>query len=819
MENEDIIVKIILNKINDLYYSNKKKYGDYKAFGQFDGLFLEIKRSQDYTNMNEIANDYLLEIKNQIDSHKQIFYAYGSVNKKELDEFQKEYIYQFITFIDIQEVCDNIKEIHNKLNGSKYMLLKTFDKHSYILILRCNKLIDGISYISSIADNEPWNLCYTILSMDQNIDLKKIELEQINVMLNFKIRSKNKFDSLKNILISKLKGADLKYQENYFLGNSDYSIGIFGISSQLFFGLFYNKEILDRENSNLCDAVKFSHSSLSLSEIPDLNVNSSNTTIELSKIQQNYKKNIDLLCNKEILLRDIYNNEPAKSSFVSKNSNKEIIECVNVFLKISYLLKDINVYDINSRYLIQMILPALYECAVQLQFEKSVSYENTYEALEEIHRSITTLLGTGIDSQHSFYTVPVLYYTPARLITFYSNFIRKLRNTFYDDKIRYEFLITPILHSIVDVKSFTPERDDYDHRLLSVHMPVSSLFDIETSLVILTHEVGHFIPDSNLRCRKDRVLCLIQSLTYIIYIDLISLEGIGAGDVFSNDMKKIISLFIKNIKTDVISKINSSKSKHKYYLKECEELIRSNIVLFLEENKNVILNNITLKDNSTYTKEDVYLSMERQFNNFLNPNDKYSVYWMNLNMERILRECYSDIFSINVLGLSCQDYINAIEDSYQGGEIFFSCFTLTRIAFVIRVFKWTEEIHKTNMNIYDKNRLFEILNIFNLNNKQSIMFDDNTIFLPGFHNYNIYTKFEKYFLNCNTILKSMLEDKEKYGWIENLYKEIKRKTNKINELMDYINNFNNNIDLLSSMKAVHDALEKINEDDLKKLVK
>lgn len=808
---ENIVYKIELNRLNDILSvkNNLMNKNSYQAFGQFNSVRIEQTH---ISQLADIIKDYNYSVVNQYNSDTQIFYGYILDDEKsrelyqEFDEF--DWYYQFITFIDFQDDIAYLDKLITQEN-IKYVLLNTFDKHSLIVMIRTKKISDGINFISSNEKKrKKWNVSYTLLLLNNDIDWSNIEEEQIKASLNFKIRSWDNFLILKN-KIESIFGKTENNQQ-FYLGNSDYALYFTSVSVKELFPLFYNGNLLCNTNEILLNAAKNIHVSISI--LDDELINES---LEIGKIDMNWND------QQEKYSEYINSLLKLEKKYIEDNSDDFTkIECANAFLKIIYLLRDVNYYDVNSKYLIEIILPALYECVIHFQLMKKIDVEEIYKALEEIHQSVETLLITNINSGHSFYTIPVLHYTPTKLIMFYSCYLRKLTHAVKqfkcfskDNSVRYEFLLSPKLHNVVDVKSYTVEDDQTENRFLTVHMPVSGLFDLETSLIALTHEASHFLPNDELRCREDRTYSILNC-TLIILIQEFSKDT----DVITQQSRKKLINYVFDLKNEILLNFSTYDSPHKNYLVEGEKLIRNQLIEIIDRDRRHILNMIELNDDSVYTLDTVVTKFEKRINCLLDSNDRYSIHQMYINFERIYRECYSDLFMIKILKLDYENYIKAINKSFNNKEVIYSSFIATRIAFIIDSMKWNElfaegvvlsEENKKNVSVF--------LATFNVSNVSKNM----GYCMPGFYIQNIYLRMKEYFQKCVKVIDKEIdstysdENSQCIKNIQELFQNLIKNQNNISQTMYLLNNFMDNNALLQDMRVLKEIVENKIANDFK----
>ena len=805
------IYKIELTKINHSLQESIQNYnveapspdyGKYKAFGQFDSV--SITKLNNF-QISSFLDSYYHSIKNQYTGDSQIFYGFLPADQERTakDNFfdNQEWTYQYIVFLDLQNY--SVKTFKEELyknplyqNDHSFLILETFDKHSAIILIRKQTIHDCFSFIYAISSRYPectWNIHYRLLTTI-NSELPQIKDEPINITMNFKINDPAAFHDFYEELYTQLiaSSANNNYrsliERNYFSGNSDASIHLYQYPSSLFFKLFYNNNILDRKNDKLYAAVRYTHTFVFLKLENSFPFTESHVANEkkYKTFQENIKKYLSALYKIE-----------------QKNCHTALTkETSAIITKFIQIIWDLNIYDKNSIYLIDVMLPALYEFVAQLETNPETNPATMYSCLEDMHHAFDTLLNTNFRAGHDYMTMPILYYTPAKIITFYSRFLRVLtqsvKQTFdKTDQTRYEFLLSPRLHTVADVVSYTNNDLTYMNRFLSIHLPISSLFDFKFTLISITHEAGHFLPDSKLRCRKERMDTLLRCTIYTVYISL--MQNIN-DEKIDLETKNYILGILQNLYQTIIYNIYSSDntdsitSSTRYYLINSEKFIRDTIIQYFYDSQNIIFNYIAHPEIASQIRNNIIL--------LLQDNYEFSIANMYLHLERILRECYSDLFAIMILKLDFVDYFSALKKSLPE-HMKLNDFLITRLAIIIKINDWDTEIDKSNDNV-----LLPVKELLKATNQESAQ---PLPLLSGVHNITVFNEILTYLEACKKEINNHLLKVDNIEKLQTYFFKINQavSNNDLSSLSDIMDQINIDPDCLFAL--FDDILSEIEE--------
>lgn len=363
-----------------------------------------------------------------------------------------------------------------------------------------------------------------------------------------------------------------------------------------------------------------------------------------------------------------------------------------------------------------------------------------------------------------------------------------------NDETRYEFLLSPRLHTVANVVSYTPDNFDYMNRFLSIHMPIKALFDFKNSIIALTHEAGHFLPNNKLRCRKSRMHYLLKSIITAIGIEL--RRGMVNDNIGSDTIE-----YFKNVLNDVnqsvlLQIIACQNEETKYYLKYSEKLIRDTIIEFFKSNQNIITANLPNKELSSQLRNNIVTLLQN--------NNNLSINIMYLNLEKVLRECYSDLFVIKILGLNFNDYYQAIQSTTllnDSNKFELSEFLTIRIALMIKVNHW-------DITGYNEKCMEPVKDIIELlkNEKSTAKID----LLSGMQNKTIFKNIEEYLTDCSVEMDKTLLSTDCMQIIQKCFEKINKvmNDNDISLLIKILESFDNQQNIFETLDPIMKEIEK-----------
>ncbi|MGN1181724.1 MAG: hypothetical protein ACI4SR_01870, partial [Faecalibacillus sp.] len=599
------------------------------------------------------------------------------------------------------------------------------------------------------------NKTFTIMLINNEYHEELVIDDFIDYSINFKVDSPY-------ILKKKIDEVLPNHKLFYVLGNSDIQIKAENVNSNEFVKLIRNG-ILDIAQKDMKNSVRYVHSSIKVRLASD----TFNESYEIVQNEEYKKAIVDL---KEKI-----------SQYGVKDNLKKYYSIMNSLL---ILLEEMYYENENNKYIILAVLPVLYECYTVLENSKKIDMLNG--TLESVSQTIHTYVTSNLKTGHTSLYVPNLYYTPAKLIAFYNSYMRILNSIKgihnEDEKVRYEFLILPRLHNFTDVKSFETIENKLEDRILVVHMPSENLFDIQSSIIILTHEAGHYLPNE-IRNREERTKFLIKSTASTIF--QILTHNFYIEKEIMNDVCYEIDDYCTRLARKVRMKFDSIKEENKDYLIETEKYIRDEFIDRIQDEMYLLLSKVQNiykgEMEGLAFSELIEKNLIHNYMDLINPLSDFSIISFYSNYEYLLRECYSDLFAIELLKLSVDEYINTFINSFSKNyqmeetaiEKSLGVKVLNRIAAVLYCEGWeiADFDEKIQLKNDDKDFISNwiiIQNCIEMNDFENIPEDSYS--LTGLQTINIRKNFMSYLNNC----RKALEDVEKATPIkvQNIYKEL-----------------------------------------------
>lgn len=317
---------------------------------------------------------------------------------------------------------------------------------------------------------------------------------------------------------------------------------------------------------------------------------------------------------------------------------------------------------------------------------------------------------------------------PSKLVAIYSAFVYYLKKVLNKGEKRYEFLICPGFNSKVSVKEvFERTNENERYRLFMLEIPEQQLYDPKTMMVILGHEIAHFVGTDtrNRILRKDIILDISVRLILVGmrgYLEKhkvfqIKMTEKEICDGLDKEMNQMIRLYMDRYKDrdffsdkypdkgDAVIENNCrfiekysdySEVLMKYLFSSIEELLNCqgvNIFSFLIKKD---FEEGLKKGKLKYEDRDRFYSEKQKelrtcIQSLLgNSKEENSMFTIQNEIEYIvyfLKECYADLICILLLELSVKEYLSAFERSLsdRGQEVkeLLNTEVLTRITLVI----------------------------------------------------------------------------------------------------------------------------------------
>ena len=388
---------------------------------------------------------------------------------------------------------------------------------------------------------------------------------------------------------------------------------------------------------------------------------------------------------------------------------------------------------------------------------KIVLWEENKELQDstEIYRFLTAINQISqnlLRAEKQFMQVPELnpwyYHVPVKLNAFYAAFVYKVK-TYLNEKFglrdeqsqlkhNYEFMLYPGMNERVVVNQVFHSPQD-KNRLLLVEIPERQTFDPKYLMIVLSHEIGHFV-GSKLRMRERRYEvikeCLIRMIGLHTYLDyemskFFSIDGL---DKFLDELKKEVSNYVElERKLSECENAEFLKYDTVLHTEKLKAIMTNGIGFFLEDcinRKNDIFGmifedyfNVHFQDSHNYDyavlqkdkevfQDAIYQYLFKIYMNTVGSDEgkinAINIYTMIEALSSIIKESFADLVSILILELDFSEYIDSLIKSLKRIEVknIAKTIAIIRIALVTEAmtkpldngFSWTMEDIKTQIS-------------------------------------------------------------------------------------------------------------------------
>lgn len=408
-------------------------------------------------------------------------------------------------------------------------------------------------------------------------------------------------------------------------------------------------------------------------------------------------------------LLPIYEVRDCICSIVKNSFAEEFIYCIyESFLHfISYMKKEIT----------HMI--EVKENPISCERKISKVYDSYFTALN-------TLVNSTMHNDRQFVQATafnaVFYSVPPKIMAFYNAYIYRIKQILRDAKCKeeYTFLIYPSFSPLIFVEQISLDDNLPADRLLTVRISEKSLYDIESVMYQLVHELAHYVGNS-LRCRQVRKQKIIDSLVkYIVAECGINEETYQALSAFvqknipiynrecdKNEQSEWLNYnylkYIELMGRRLIQMLEHDQGRWDLFQKYYQDKINKGEPLYdelledlgvEEENqKNYIIN---LFPNYCTLKS---VALREKIEKF-NSEEQITYYEMYIGLiKSVYSESYADLQMILILAMDVESYLNTffVKQNVPEADLLSDMESMLRISTIYRVMKdcgiWKRCVH------------------------------------------------------------------------------------------------------------------------------
>lgn len=644
---------------------------------------------------------------------------------------RKKYPFLFISLLQMKKPfqfsIDERKKLEEQLTElpkRRAITYLTLDNSDMILVLQCKSYADGAEIINSfhyrkdntiISDGErKLNYSFTVASINKDVLSKDKSIarlkETIPYAYIYAIQKQPGGICRIRKMIEDALGTGYIDHSSAVLGCNDEVIVIKDVRWCDFLRLFQdNTGILNHSNPIYAEMLT------GVTTIVGKNQNEDDQRLG-QKTEQALETNND----DEILLSDCMR---IKCQNVINSVKSACMD--NVKRGIYQVINSLHKFETTpfSDYLFQTVLLPLNMVIDMADPKIWISPEYYYTSFYEFMKGVNLYAQNAGHTDRQFTQTPDMniriYDTPVKLNAFYNAFIYYLKtylNSFEekDENHEYEFLACPGVTNCMRVQELFKQIST-TKRLFLVEMPENQIYNPEMMMVMLAHEVSHFV-GTGVRNRKLRLKCAEEMLGKIIVkyfraqvkqcilqrtvnhetkeFEFIDNEEYWrkTEDSIVSDIRAFVSDYPRYLKTKKFSRMNAeNKELLKRMMEHREnhsELLHMYMIdaaaFILQDKKKERWSYLAEKDFLYWIEKDSSLAEKRKSQlkeHILNASGCFLSYdlWNEdaLSAKSVidmmiyfLKECFADLMAIMTLELSMAEYLNAILQSNEEKKTF-----------------------------------------------------------------------------------------------------------------------------------------------------
>lgn len=339
-------------------------------------------------------------------------------------------------------------------------------------------------------------------------------------------------------------------------------------------------------------------------------------------------------------------------------------------------------------------------------------YDNYFTALN-------TLVNSTMHNERQFVQATafnaVFYSVPPKIMAFYNAYIYRIKQILRDAECEeeYTFLIYPSFSPSIFVEQISLDDNLPVDRLLTVRISEKSLYDIESVMYQMVHELAHYV-GNDLRCRLERKQKIMDTLVkYIVaecemdyetYQALMAFVRKNMQSYDKNEHKRMPD-YLRNMNLEgqkLVQMLEYEQVRQDLFKEYYQEKIDKGETLYDE-----LLEKLGIEDVS----QNAYItSLLPQYCSI--KSDELYENWTNINSEEAIveyinyiellksaySESYADLQMILVLAMDVKDYLSTffIKQNISTIDMLSDADLMLRISTIYRVMEdsgiWTESV-------------------------------------------------------------------------------------------------------------------------------
>ncbi|MBD5524286.1 MAG: hypothetical protein HDR04_07685 [Lachnospiraceae bacterium] len=369
--------------------------------------------------------------------------------------------------------------------------------------------------------------------------------------------------------------------------------------------------------------------------------------------------------DKSRYLLPIYEVRDCICSIVKNSFAEEFIYCIyESFLHfISYMKKEIKYLS-------------------ELDIDPIISEGEIANAYDDYFTALNTLVNSTMHNERQFVQATafnaVFYSVPPKIMAFYNAYIYRIKQILRDTECteEYTFLIYPSFSPTIFVRRISLADNPPVDRILTVRISEKSLYDIESVVYQMVHELAHYV-GKELRCRnvrKKKILAALighiavkcamdrktcQLLNSIVETKLMKDDTDNTAGLCSSESEYLEDM--NDVGRELLQLLDNSQECRsffeRYYREQididenfCDELLED--IGINEKNQAVIIRNLLPRYCDVK-----YAAFHDQLKK-MNSYEEMCEYEDYIEMlKSVYSECYADLQMILVLAMSAEDYL------------------------------------------------------------------------------------------------------------------------------------------------------------------